>query len=61
MADKHGSTVSLLNSQACCYILQGKYDEAETLLQEAFDKVCVRNKDIDHNIRVMERIERSTL
>ncbi|EDV26285.1 uncharacterized protein TRIADDRAFT_37307 [Trichoplax adhaerens] len=38
MADKHGATVSLLNSQACCHILQGKYDEAETLLQEAFDK-----------------------
>jgi len=37
-ADKHSGTTSLLNSQAVCQINQGKYDEAQTLLQEALDR-----------------------
>jgi coatomer protein complex subunit epsilon len=37
-ADKNTATSSLLNSQALCQINQGKYDEAQSLLQEALDK-----------------------
>ena len=38
-ADKNTPTSLLLNSQALCQINQGKYDEAQSILQEALDKV----------------------
>lgn len=40
-ADKNTATTMLLNSQALCYINQGKYEEAVSLLQEALDKVTL--------------------
>ena len=39
MSDKYGSSVLLLNGQAVCYLLMAKYEDAESLLQEALDKV----------------------
>lgn len=36
--DKYGSSVSLLNGQAVCLISQGKYEEAESILQDAMEK-----------------------
>lgn len=36
--DKYGSSASLLNGQAVCLINQGKYEEAESLLQDALEK-----------------------
>eukprot|EP00052_Salpingoeca_macrocollata_P008136 m.64729 g.64729 ORF g.64729 m.64729 type:complete len:427 (+) comp16447_c1_seq1:1801-3081(+) len=38
MADKFGPTPTLLNGQAACYMLQGKYDDVEGLLQTALEK-----------------------
>ncbi|CAF0783827.1 unnamed protein product [Brachionus calyciflorus] len=37
-ADKNTPTSLLLNNQALCQINQGKFDEAQSLLQEALDK-----------------------
>lgn len=39
MADRNSSTPLLLNGQAAAYIAQGKYDDADTVLQESMDKV----------------------
>ncbi|CAF5012796.1 unnamed protein product, partial [Rotaria sp. Silwood1] len=38
LADKHTVTPLLLNGQAVCYIAQGKYEDAQTALQEALDR-----------------------
>lgn len=38
LADKHTSTVMLLNSQAACYLRMGKLEEAESTLKEALEK-----------------------
>jgi len=38
LSDKYGSTPLLLNGQSVALIGQGKYEEAESLLQEAIDK-----------------------
>lgn len=38
LADKNTSTPLLLNGMAAAYIQQGKYDEAEGVLQEALEK-----------------------
>merc|ERR1719244_401634 len=38
LADKYTPTVMLLNGQAACYMRMGKFEDAESTLQEALEK-----------------------
>ncbi|KAJ8688384.1 hypothetical protein QAD02_024179 [Eretmocerus hayati] len=54
LIEKYSSTIMLLNGKANCLILQGKYEEAEPVLQEALDKDS-DNPDILINMMVLSK------
>ena len=41
LADKYTPTVMLLNGQAASYLQMGKFEDAESLLQEALERVGI--------------------
>jgi len=55
LADKNTSTAMLLNGQATCFISQGKYEEAESALQEALEKDS-NNSDTLVNLIVLSQL-----
>lgn len=42
LTDKFVSTPLLLNGQAVCHMAQGRFDDAEGVLQEALQRVSLR-------------------
>nr|CAG4645692.1 EOG090X0A8E [Lynceus sp. MCZ IZ 141354] len=59
LIDKHVSTSYLLNGQATAYIGQGKYEEAESALQEALEKDS-NNSDTLVNLIVLSQLTGKT-
>nr|CAG4649537.1 EOG090X0A8E [Scapholeberis mucronata]SVE93768.1 EOG090X0A8E [Scapholeberis mucronata] len=55
LADKNAPTALLLNGQATCCINQGKYEEAESTLQEALEK-DTNNTDTLMNLVVLSQL-----
>lgn len=55
LADKNASTAMLLNGQATCFISQGKYEEADSALQEALEKDS-NNTDTLVNLVVLSQL-----
>lgn len=55
MIDKHGATSLLLNGQATCFIHQGKYEEADSALQESISK-DPNNADALINLIVLSQL-----
>jgi tetratricopeptide (TPR) repeat protein len=54
LIEKYGSSAVLLNGQAVTFIGQGKYEEAESALQEAMDKDS-NNPDTLINMMVLSQ------
>ncbi|KAK6643739.1 hypothetical protein RUM43_000002 [Polyplax serrata] len=55
LIDKHGSTPLLLNGQAICFIHQGKFEEADSALQQSVSKDS-NNSDSLINFVVLSRL-----